>query len=77
MLLRLLGDRGRYGPLLSPPLLHVVHFGCNILWRHLLGVKWAFEYYFVIKPMVQPSRALWYFAAHTRPNPNPDPNSQS
>ena len=44
---------------------HVVHFGCNILWLQLLGVKWAFEYYFVIKPMVQPSRALWYFAAHT------------
>ena len=34
-------------------------------WLVVIGVKWAFEYYFVIEPMVQPSRALWYFAAHS------------
>ena len=34
-------------------------------WLVVIGVKWGFEYYFVIEPMVQPSRALWYFAAHS------------
>jgi hypothetical protein len=43
----------------------------RVLWlSHSPGVKWAFEYYFVIEPMVQPSRALWYFVAHTRPAPS-------
>ena len=37
----------------------------SAFWLLVIGVKWAFEYYFVIEPMVQPSRALWYFAAHS------------
>jgi hypothetical protein len=60
VLLHLLAGGHRYARYYPPTPLPPPPVACySTFWLVVIGVKWAFEYYFVIKPLVPPSRALW------------------